>query len=167
MPHTYSRSTCKQCSNNPVNIRLLSVIPLSMARACIREELTSKFRDDIRDLMDLWETQMGVAPLDNAVNTKGTRPGANPCVHATRRLCASNTFFSGERGYARSHPSPQTRTTNTQGGGRGGAMGGSGVGGGSRGWRNTNTSANFGLLYACWELAGPESERERGLVADG
>lgn len=90
-----------------------------MARACIREELASKFRDDIRDLMDLWETQMGVAPLDNAVNTKGTRPGANPCVHATRRLCASNTFFSGERGYARSHPSPQTRTTNTQRGGGG------------------------------------------------
>ncbi|TGZ47011.1 Uncharacterized protein DBV15_02998 [Temnothorax longispinosus] len=40
--------------------------------------------------------------------------------------------------------------------------GGGGVDGGGRGWRNTNTSANFGLLYACWELAGPERERERG-----
>lgn len=41
-------------------------------------------------------------------------------------------------------------------------MGGGGVDGGGRGWRNTNTSANFGLLYACWELAGPEREREKG-----
>ncbi|KYM97501.1 hypothetical protein ALC62_11795 [Cyphomyrmex costatus] len=35
--------------------------------------------------MDLRETQAGVAPLDNAVNTKGTGPGAAPSSVCTRR----------------------------------------------------------------------------------
>ncbi|KYQ57090.1 hypothetical protein ALC60_04079, partial [Trachymyrmex zeteki] len=75
----------------------------------------------------------GVAPLDNAVNTKGTGPSAI-------------------------HPTPQTRTTNTQGAVRWVAVALAVV---VRGWRNTNKGANFELLYACWELAGPERKRER------
>lgn len=121
---------------------------------------TNKFRDNIRDLMDFWgeETRKArVAPLDNAVNTKETRLRHQTLsVHATRRLCASNTFFSGERDYARSHP-PRRHVPPTHAEEEDARRSGSGVGGGGRGWRNTNTSANFGLLYACWEpIAGPE-----------
>lgn len=159
MSHVQSQSTYKQ----GIVIILctyisLCHIPLSIARACcICEGLTLKFRDDIRDLMDLRETQAGVAPLDNAVNTKGTRPGVYPCV-CTRRaayvhLTHSLAVSAAMRGLPRRHVPP------TQ---RGPLMGGGSVDGGGRGWCNTNTSANFGLLYACWELAGPESERERG-----
>lgn len=81
MSHTQSRSRYKQCSNNPMYIYFALSYPFIYSGAYTCEELTSKFRDDIRDLMDLRETQAGVAPLDNAVNTKGTRPGVYPCVH--------------------------------------------------------------------------------------
>lgn len=60
---------------------------------------------------------MGIAPLDNTVNTKGTKPGATsvPLCTRSRRLCASNTFFSGEHGYARSRPPRRHVPANTQG----------------------------------------------------
>lgn len=59
MSYIYS-SICKQCSNNLVHIYIsLCHVPLSVSRAYICEGLTLKFRDDIRDLMDLRETQAG------------------------------------------------------------------------------------------------------------
>lgn len=121
--------------------------------------LTSKFRDDSRDLMDLRETQAGVALLDNAVNTKGTRPGVYPCVCTRRAAYVHLTHSLVVSAAMRGLTLPRRHATTSI---QAAAMGSGGVDGGSRGWHNTNTSANFGLLYACWELAGPERERERG-----
>lgn len=123
----------KRYNNNPVHISLCH-IPLSIARTCIIcEGLTSKFRDDSRDLMDLRETQTGVAPLDNAVNTKGTRPGVYPCVCTRRAAYVHLTHSLAVSAAMRGLTLPRRHATTSI---QAAAMGSGGIDAGGRGWQH-------------------------------